>query len=117
MTNNSENSRKKKKKKRSPILAASIVFVLIIIVLLITLAMFTSFDEVTNVFSGGKVDIVLTEPNWSPSKALNIVPETILDKDPYVTNNEDTQVYVFLEVTVPYGNIEVENTEKNNKGR
>ena len=114
---NGEGKTNKKKKKRSPLLAAAIVLVLIIIVVLITLAFFTSFDEVTNVFGGGKVDITLTEPNWKPAEALNIVPNTVLDKDPYITNNEDTAVYVFLEVAVPYGTIGIEYDDLADKGR
>lgn len=110
-----EESAEKKKKKRSPMLIAAIVLDVIIVAMLITLAFFTSFDEVTNVFGGGRVDIVLTEPNWDQMKAQNIVPETVLDKDPYVTNYEETAVYVFLEVLVPYGDVEIENND-NNKG-
>ena len=73
---------KKKKKKRSPAMVAAIVLVVLLIVLMLTLAFLTSFDEVTNVFDSGRVDIILTEENWKPEKAHNIVPETVLDKDP-----------------------------------
>ncbi len=92
----------KKKKKRSPALAAAIILLFVIIsVLIFTLAFFTSFDEITNVFNSGRIDIILTEPKWKPEKAKNIVPSAYLDKDPYITNNEDVPVYVFLKVTVP----------------
>ena len=100
-------------KKRSPTLAAAIILGVLLVVFMVTLAFFTSFDEVTNVFGGGKLDIILTEPNWKPNKALNIVPETVLDKDPYITNNDNTAAYVFLEVTVPYAQVEVEDNDTN----
>lgn len=94
---------KTQKRKRSPALLAGLVVLFLGIVLLITLAMFASFDEVTNVFEAGKVDIVLTEPEWDPKKAEETVPNTFIDKDPTVTNKEDTvDTYVFLKVTVPY---------------
>lgn len=113
---NSEAKQKKKNKRRSPLLVALIIFGGLLLVMVITLAFFTSFDEVTNVFDGGRVDITLTEPEWHPEKARNIVPGTVLDKDPYVTNNENTAVYVFLEVDVPYGSFEVEADSGTNKG-
>ena len=91
------------KYKRSPALNASIILVFLSIVLLITLAMFVSFDEVTNRFEAGKVDIVLTEPHWKPKNGEETVPNTFIDKDPTIINKEDTvNTYVFLEVTIPY---------------
>ena len=70
MSEKSENQ--KKKYKRSPTLTASIILVFLSIVLLITLAMFTSFDEVTNRLEAGKVDIVLIEPHWNPENGDEI---------------------------------------------
>jgi len=104
---------KNKKKKRSPGLVAGMILVVLIIILLITLAMFMSYDEVTNVFVSGKLDIVLVEPNWDPSNAVNIVPNAELPKDPKVYNNE-VDADVFLEVTVPYVTLKIDdnNTEK-----
>ena len=113
-TNININKNKNKKKKRSPGLIAGIILVGLMIVLLVTLAMFMSYDEVTNVFQAGKLDIVLTEPNWKPSKAVNIVPNAVLDKDPYITNNE-VKACVFLKVTVPYATVQIENNS-NSKG-
>ena len=95
-------AKRKSKNKHSLVLFYTIILLLILIfVLVLTLALFTSFDEVTNVFIGGRIDIVLTEPNWKPGDGLNLVPDATIDKDPYVTNNEDLPVYVFLKVTVP----------------
>ena len=72
---------KKKQRRRSPGFIAGLVLLFVAIVILLTLAMFTSFDEVTNVFEAGKVDIVLTETEWKP---------------------EDGDNTVFLKVTIPY---------------
>ena len=91
----------KKKKKRSPVMLTTILLLFLLIVILVTLAFFTSTDEATNRFEGGKIDIILSEPKWKPDKAINIVPDATLDKDPYITNNEDIPAYVFLKVTVP----------------
>ena len=57
--NKTVSDQKQKKKKRSPVLAAAIVFGGLLLVLMITLAFFTSFDEVTNVCDVGSVDILL----------------------------------------------------------
>lgn len=93
----------KKRFKRSPVLMTNILLVFIIIVMLITLAMFTSFDEATNRFEAGRVDITLIEPAWKSGNGQKIVPNTFIDKNPAITNNLNT-VYtdVFLEVTIPY---------------
>ncbi len=103
------------KRKRSPILAAVIVIILLLLVIL-TLAFLTSFDEVTNVFEGGHVDIVLTEEHWKPEEAKNIVPGKVLDKDPRIMNDDVTDTYVFLEVTVPYDDLEIESEADADKG-
>lgn len=112
-TNININKNKNKKKKRSPGLIAGMILVVLMIILLVTLAMFMSYDEVTNVFVSGKLDIVLVEPNWDPSNAVNIVPNAELPKDPKVYNNE-VDADVFLEVTVPYVTLKIDdnNTEK-----
>lgn len=107
---------KNKKKKRSPGLVAGMILVVLIIILLITLAMFMSYDEVTNVFLAGKLDIVLTEEKWDklpPDEKENIVPNAELDKDPKIINKE-VDADVFLEVTVPYVTLKIDNnnTEK-----
>ena len=91
----------KKKKKHSPVMLTTILLLFLLIVILVTLAFFTSTDEATNRFEGVKIDIILSEPKWKPDKAINIVPDATLEKDPYITNNEDVPAYVFLKVTVP----------------
>ncbi len=98
------------KRKRSPAMTATIILMFLLIVLMITLAFFTSVDEVTNVFNAGNVDIVLTESEWKPADAQNIVPGTVLDKNPKITNNDEMDVYVFLKVTVPYDELKIENS-------
>jgi len=106
---------KNKKKKRSPGLVAGMILVVLIIILLITLAMFMSYDEVTNVFLAGKLDIVLTEEKWDklpPEEKENIVPNAELDKDPKIINKE-VDADVFLEVTVPYVTLKIDDNDTN----
>lgn len=99
------NTTKSKKGKRSPALVAGLILLFLLIVIIITLAMFASFDEVTNVFEAGKVDIVLVEDKWDPNDGDKTVPNTIIDKNPAITNKEDTvDTCVFLKVYVPYEN-------------
>lgn len=115
-TNININKNKNKKKKRSPGLIAGMILVVLMIILLVTLAMFMSYDEVTNVFVSGKLDIVLVEPNWDPSNAVNIVPNAELPKDPKVYNNE-VDADVFLEVTVPYVTVKIDDNNNTEKGK
>lgn len=113
MTNTVE-TKHKRKQKRSPALIAGIILLVFTIILMITLAMFASFDEVTNVFNAGKVDIILTESNWNPENAKNVVPEQVIEKNPKIRNNEEmVDTYVFLKVVVPY--IDASTGEKPNQ--
>lgn len=105
-----------KKKKRSPVLLTTILLLFLLIVILVTLAFFTSIDDVTNRFEGGKIDIILSEPKWKPEKAINIVPDATLEKDPYITNNEDVPAYVFLKVTVPAVKYNYDDNDGSDKG-
>ena len=107
---------KKKQRRRSPGFIAGLVLLFVAIVILLTLAMFTSFDEVTNVFEAGKVDIVLTETEWKPQDGDNTVPNTFIDKNPNIINKEETvNTYVFLKVTIPYERLNLGNAPLDNK--
>lgn len=74
-----------------------------------TVAFFSSRDESTNRFSSGGFDILLTETDWDPNGARNVVPGDELPKNPQVTNNAPTPGYIFFRVTVPADTLEVEN--------
>lgn len=66
-----------------------------------TLAYFTDSETATNVVTMGKVDIRLTEPNWSEDGAMDIVPGALIDKDPTVTvlaDSEDCYVRVLVDI-------------------
>lgn len=84
-------------------LIASIVAVALIAVVAIggTLAYFTDSDEATNVFTMGKVDGDLTEPEWNPEEdGKDVMPGDLIDKDPTITLAEDSQdAYVRFAVT------------------
>ncbi len=77
-------------------------------------AYFTSEDTVTNAFVASTLKIQIVEEKWIPDKI--IVPEKIVDKDPKIKNIDETSAYVFMEVTVPAGDYEVENNNAPNKG-
>ena len=74
-------------------------------------AYFTSSDSVTNTFAAAKLQIKLIEPNWRDDPT--IVPEQVIDKDPQITNTDETAAYVFMQVTVPAANVTVEYPEDN----
>ena len=81
---------------------ALVVCMLAIMLVGASLAYFTDTDEATNTFTMGKVDIMLTEPEWTknnPNGIAKLMPGTVIDKDPTITvaqNSEDA--YLFLDV-------------------
>lgn len=107
MTNNETQN----KRKRSPATLAGLVLIFLMIVLFISLAMFTSFDEVTNRLEAGRLDITLIEPHWDPEEGEDVEPNKDIPKDPAVRNDENTPAYVFLLVTVPYDDMTIEYNE------
>ena len=81
---------------------ALVVCMLAIMLVGASLAYFTDTEAKTNTFTMGKVDIVLTEPEWTknnPNGIAKLMPGTVIDKDPTITvaqNSEDA--YLFLDV-------------------
>lgn len=68
-----------------------------------TLAYFTDNDKAENVFTVGKVDIILTEPNWTSTGSQDapaVYPGEPLAKDPTVTVADGSNpCFVRLKVT------------------
>ena len=69
-------------------------------------AYFTSSDSVTNTFAAAKLQIKLIEPKWRDDPT--IVPEQVIEKNPQITNTDETAAYVFMQVTVPAATVTVE---------
>lgn len=74
-------------------------------------AYFTDADTATNTFTIGKISLELQEPGWKEDAALNVLPEQEIKKDPQILNNGINDEYVFLEVIVPYANIQTANDD------
>ncbi len=72
-------------------------------------AYFTDGDTAVNAFTVGKISLELQEPNWVEADAQNILPEQEIRKDPQVLNNGTNDEFVFLEVVIPYANIQTAN--------
>ena len=64
-------------------------------------AYLTDHEEVSNIFTVGKVDITLTEPNWDADNAKNITAKMKIAKDPTVKNVGANDAYVYLKVRIP----------------
>lgn len=70
-----------------------------------TLAYLTDKTEtLTNTFTIGKVSIDLEEPDWVPDKAENLVPGTVIPKNPTVTNTGKNAGWVAVTVDGMNGN-------------
>ena len=76
-----------------------------------TFAYFTSQDEATNAFTLGDIEIELTEDNWDEDNGVNILPMQTIAKDPAVTNTGLNDAYIFLKVTVPQAEVQLEGQE------
>ena len=69
-------------------------------------AYLTTADQTTNVFKAAKLQVRVAEPHWKDGPT--IVPEQIVDKDPYIVNTDETPAFVFMKVTVPVQKVTVE---------
>ena len=81
-----------------------------------TVAYFSSSDEITNRFASSSFDIILTETNWNPLAARDVLPGDELPKNPQVINNDRTPGYIFLRVTVPADATAVDNDDGSSFG-
>lgn len=75
------------------------------------MAYFADADTQTNTFTVGKVSLELQEPNWDENEAKDIRPNKTLKKDPQIHNDGVNEEFVFMEVTVPYRNMETANPD------
>jgi predicted ribosomally synthesized peptide with SipW-like signal peptide len=84
------------------------------------MAYLTDTDTASNKFTVGKVDIQLSEPNWSttdddkdgiPDVAQNITPNATIKKDPQVKNIGENDAYIYLKVTVPAKSVITANSD------
>lgn len=101
--------RKKLNKKIFYISCAS-VFALGLLVSVLTLAYFSSKDDVTNKISANDVKIELLEPEWydhGKADAQKLEPGMIIDKDPQVLNKSESAVYVRMRFVIKIGNTEI----------
>ena len=73
-----------------------VVLALAMVVLISTaVAYFTDIDTVDNVFTIGKVEIGLEEPDWTPEEHTKITPNETIEKDPTITNTGINDAFVF----------------------
>ena len=97
--------KKKSRKKRKQILSWLILADLVMLLgLSCSLAYFTSVDEVTNSFKGKNMNIALSEFNYgtlAPKQRITLIPNRLLPKDPMIQNIDETDVFVFIKLTVP----------------
>lgn len=69
-----------------------------------TMAYLTDHEETENVFTVGKVQVDLTEPDWpgnDSEEVKNLVPNQELPKNPQVTNTGNTDTIVYMVMNAP----------------
>ena len=69
------------------------------------IAFLTDTDTETNVFTMGKVDIELLEPNWNESNGEDILPGQPIQKDPKIKNIGNNPAYVYMKIVNPIVNL------------
>ena len=92
------------KQKKNILFWLAVTDLVLILILSTTLAFFTGYDEVSNRFEAKNMNIDLYELNYSmlsEKQKSTLVPNRILPKDPRIQNTDQTDVFVFLKVTVP----------------
>jgi predicted ribosomally synthesized peptide with SipW-like signal peptide len=77
------------------------------------LAYFTDADSASNTFTIGRISLELQEPGWDPQEGERIVPGQEISKDPRILNDGLNDEFVFLEVSVPFGNLVTADPEGN----
>lgn len=60
-------------------------------------------NDKTNVFTFGDISAKLDEPKWDPEKAKDIMPGTLLSKDPQIKNTCAEDEYVGIKMTFRHG--------------
>ncbi len=84
--------------KKKATLLVTIVALLTIAVIGGTLAWFTSSDEVINTINTGTIKIDLVEENFTNNQ-INIMPGTVITKDPVINNVGSNAAWVRYKVT------------------
>lgn len=91
--------------------AALLVLSVIVIVSLFvnsTISYFVVKKTARNVFRVGLVELTITEENYPEDENdRRTVPQSIVPKDPRIVNTGSVDAYAFLEVTVPYEEVQM----------
>ncbi len=89
--------------KRTLYTVSAAVFALAILIVGVTLAFFSSTDKVTNEVNTKEYDIKIYEPKWSTTgsnAAKTSEPGETIDKDPYVYNSCENDVYIRVKIEI-----------------
>ncbi len=88
-------------KKKTKKIITLLVSIIAIVGMGSLIAFLTDTDTETNVFTMGKVDIELLEPNWNESNGEDILPGQPISKDPKIKNIGNNPAYVYMKVVNP----------------
>lgn len=68
-------------------------------------AYLTDYDNVSNQFTVGKVEVELQEDNWEPEDQKKIEPGKVISKDPKIKNTGINDAFAYLEVSIPMADV------------
>lgn len=113
MVSKEENKKTNRKVAKTVTLGAALLATLGVVVTQSgAMAYLTDYDHVTNKFTEGKVNITVSEPEWTndeedPGDKENVTPGDIFNKDPQVTAEEDhvSPAFIYMQVKIPYGSV------------
>lgn len=94
-----------KKKKKGLIAALSVTLVAVIAAGTTLAYLFNKTDPVSNVFTfSDNISAELEEPNWKPEEGLDLIPGSMMEKDPQITNTSKNAVNEYAAIMMTFQN-------------
>lgn len=93
------------KKKKGLIAVLSITLIAVITAGTTFAYLFNKSAPVSNVFTfSGNISAELDEPSWDPEEGLDLVPGSVMEKDPQITNTSKNTVDIYAAVKMTFKN-------------
>ena len=104
------------KKRRILFIAAAAACAAVLLFIGITTAYFTEVEVKDNEITIGKVAITLDEGAFDPETTYPVVPGSVVQKAPKLTNSGNRDEFVFMKISVPKAAVTLLNEDGSGKG-
>ncbi len=95
--------KKGKLNKKQAAVVSGLVFAIGLLICGLSIAFFSNRDVVTNQQKAKEITIRLMEPEWKETgeaKAAKLEPGMVIEKDPYVLNESEDDVYIRMKIVI-----------------